>query len=325
MSGVRHDIFLSIVTVVRCDPARLEGLIRSVQGVTLGLVRDFELVLVDPGQVPDVWATIEQAVKRLPKLQAYLLPGATSDFDALVAGLERALGDAVVVMDLRTDDPEQLPALIQHLGAADVVYGQNEYAEKRPLLFELLARSFHVFYRAMNGVHLAKEAPFFRALDRQVVKFILEQPQPAVAYRMLPLLACFRRGEVRYQRAPLWQPERSIATSMDRALSLLVMTGVRPLRLAVGLSLFGAVANLLYSGYVFAVWLFKPDVAAGWVTLSLQLSGMFFLFSVVLLFMAEYLGTLIQATRLPRTGFVTRELTSPAFVEQDRLNVEKAH
>ena len=71
-------------------------------------------------------------------------------------------------------------------------------------------------------------------------------------------------------------------------MSLLVSTSQFPLRLVTVLSVFGALANLIYSIYVLSVAVFKPDVAAGWVSISLQQSGMFFLISVVLLVLGEY-------------------------------------
>lgn len=42
------------------------------------------------------------------------------------------------------------------------------------------------------------------------------------------------------------------------------------------LYLFGATANLLYSIYIMLIALFKHDIAPGWVSMSLQQSGMFF-------------------------------------------------
>ncbi len=61
------------------------------------------------------------------------------------------------------------------------------------------------------------------------------------------------------------------------------------MRMVTSLSLFGAVANVLYSIYVVGISLFKVDVEPGWVSLSLQQSGMFFLISLVLLVLGEYI------------------------------------
>ena len=59
------------------------------------------------------------------------------------------------------------------------------------------------------------------------------------------------------------------------------------MRLVTSLSLFGAIANVVYSIYVVSIGFFKTDVAPGWISLSLQQSGMFFLISLVLLVLGE--------------------------------------
>jgi hypothetical protein len=88
------------------------------------------------------------------------------------------------------------------------------------------------------------------------------------------------------------------------------------------LSLFGAVANLVYSVYVIAIAIAKQDVAPGWVTLSLQQSGMFLLISLVLLMLGEYI---IHMARLSNEGppyHVAQEFTSARMSRREKLNVE---
>jgi hypothetical protein len=87
---------------------------------------------------------------------------------------------------------------------------------------------------------------------------------------------------------------------------------------------FGAISNLLYSAYVICVAVLKRDVAPGWVTLSLQQSGMFFLISLVLLVLGEYI---LQMASLSTEGplyHVGQEFTSARMSRRERLNVEEA-
>lgn len=79
---------------------------------------------------------------------------------------------------------------------------------------------------------------------------------------------------------------------------------------------------MLYSVYVFCVYLFKADVAEGWTTLSLQLASMMLVFSVVLLFLSEYVIQIHSASP-PRSRryLVVRELRSPLSRRTQRLNV----
>lgn len=106
---------------------------------------------------------------------------------------------------------------------------------------------------------------------------------------------------------------------------MLLSVSTLPLRGASYAALLGGGLSALYSVYVFAVFLLKRDVAAGWTTLSLQLSGMMFVFSIVLLFISEYIIQ-IHAGAPPRSRrfLVLRELRSPLSRRTQRLNVVDA-
>ncbi|UUZ47159.1 hypothetical protein LP420_27140 [Massilia sp. B-10] len=97
-----------------------------------------------------------------------------------------------------------------------------------------------------------------------------------------------------------------------------------PMRLVTALSLFGLCANLLYSVYVVAVGLLRSDVAPGWISLSLQQSGMFFLISLVLLVLGEYILNMASLSNEGPPYHVGQELTSVRVTRREKLNVEEA-
>ena len=129
-------------------------------------------------------------------------------------------------------------------------------------------------------------------------------------------MACTPRPEA--TAAPL-----SLREGFGRALRLMVSTTQAPVRLATMLSLLGAVANLIYSGYVVAIALTKEDVAPGWVTLSLQQSGMFLLISLVLLLLSEYLLQLVRWVGGGPAYHVAQEFTSARLTRLEKLNIEE--
>ena len=117
---------------------------------------------------------------------------------------------------------------------------------------------------------------------------------------------------------------KHLGSSLDRGMQLLVSTTRAPMRLVTSLSLFGAVANILYSIYVVAVGLFKADVAPGWISLSLQQSGMFFLISLVLLVLGEYILNMASLSNEGPRYHVGQEFTSARMTRREKLNVEEA-
>ena len=96
------------------------------------------------------------------------------------------------------------------------------------------------------------------------------------------------------------------------------------MRLVTTLSLFGAVINLVYSVYVVAVAFIKTDVAPGWVSMSLQQSGMFCLISLVLLVLGEYILNMVSLQNEGPLYHVGQEFTSARMTRREKLNIEEA-
>ena len=95
------------------------------------------------------------------------------------------------------------------------------------------------------------------------------------------------------------------------------------MRLVTSISLFGALANLIYSIYVVAIFLTKADVAQGWVSMSLQQSGMFFLISLVLLVLGEYILHMASLSNEGPLYHVGQEFTSARITRREKLNIEE--
>ena len=125
-----------------------------------------------------------------------------------------------------------------------------------------------------------------------------------------------------YSSKPLARNTKKLGESIDRGMRILVSTTQAPMRLVTTLSLFGAAANLIYSVYVVAVGILKTDVAPGWVSMSLQQSGMFFLISLVLLVLGEYILHMASLSNEGPLYHVGQEFTSARMTRREKLNIE---
>ena len=282
--------FLSVVFVVRNQSEDIEKILSDAATVIAPIVGDYELIVVDNASHDDSILVLKNLTSEsgLANIQVYAL---TKEVDADTAswvGLENALGDFVAVIDPLADDIKFVPEMLnQAVSGADVVFAHNEQKPAQSLRYRAGYSIFHWLYNAFNGVHLAKEAPQYRILSKRVINFILQHPQPAMTYRHLPATAGFARAYLSYSATPKASRVKLLGDSLDRGIRLLVSTTRAPMRLVTSLSVFGAAANLLYCVYVIAIGILKTDVAPGWISLSLQQSGMFFLISLVLLVLGE--------------------------------------
>lgn len=73
--------------------------------------------------------------------------------------------------------------------------------------------------------------------------------------------------------------------------------------------------NLLYALYVVAIYLFKRNVAEGWTTMSLQMTGMFFFLFLILAVLCEYVGRILEETQARPLYVVASEKNSSVLLE----------
>lgn len=321
-----YQIFLSVVFIVRNHSNYIEKILSNAANQISGIVNDYEFIIVDNASDDDSLAVLKGFIKENghPNIQVYAL---TKEVDADTAswvGLENALGDFVVVIDPLMDDIDFLSEMLDKaVSGIDVVFAHNETKQSHNLVYWFACALFNLLYKLFNGIHLTKEAPQYRILSKRVINFILQHPHPVLTYRHLPASGGFLRVNLSYSAKRKGSHTKRLGESVDRGLRLLVSTTRAPMRIVTSLSLFGAVANLIYSIYVIAIGILRSDVAPGWISLSLQQSGMFFLTSLVLLVLGEYI---LHMTSLSNDGplyHIEQEFTSARMTRHEKLNIEE--
>lgn len=311
--------------MVRNADEALEAMLTLLGEQLADSVNDYEIIVVDNASEDDSLRTLKRLTGEggLPNIQVYGLTKKVPRDTASWMGLENALGDFVAVLDPRTDDASVLSQMLRMaMSGTDVVFASNGAPPKESTGYRMARRGFEYLYRAFTGVRISEEAPAFRVMNRKVVNYVLQHPQPAVSYRLLPATGGFVRSYVNYLGRPLVREKTSVWDGMDRGMQILVSTSRAPLRAVTMLSLFGAVANVIYACYVLVVGLVKQDVEPGWVSVSLQLSGMFFLISLVLLVLGEYILQMAALSNEAPDYHLGQEFTSSQIINRERLNVE---
>jgi polyisoprenyl-phosphate glycosyltransferase len=86
----------------------------------------------------------------------------------LTAGLDHALGDAVIVIDTDLQDPPELiPEFVRYWREGfDVVYGKRSVREGETWLKRVTAHYFYRFIRQVSKVQIPEDTGDFRLLSR---------------------------------------------------------------------------------------------------------------------------------------------------------------
>lgn len=319
---------LTVVTVINDDVVTSEIFGRFVS-ILEQVAMDFDFVLVANALGTDEALKIKTLVSSVPDTTAVFLGEHVHDDLARLVGIEHAVGDYVMFCDMASDNPDaMLPLLAELRIGYDLVIGEIPGARpsRRSFGTQFLFDTYARLYAAMTGTHLERKPTGLRVMSRAAALFLAGKPNaellvrarsigPGFPVTSVPLTAeaaVLKRGTVH-------------GHSWSKGVAMLLSASTLPLRGASYAALLGGAVSVLYSLYVFAVYLLKPNVAAGWTTISLQLAVMMFIFSIVLLFIGEYVIQIHSASP-PRSRryLVLRELRSSLSRRSMRLNIVNA-
>lgn len=326
MSTPQLSVLLTVVLVVQNDAERIPSIIRSTGEIASHLVSDYEIVVVDNGSTDATSEVLRGLTSQSGEanLQVYTLAGRVDDLTARWVGVENSLGDIVVCLDPRQGDLDQLSLLTsQAANGNDIVFTMRSFPKgRRSLPRTLLYRAFGVATKLSTGLDLDSYSTSLIAISRRVVNYLLQFPDPQIKFRNLPSTTGFKRTSIRIPLLSRNADTIKLRESLSRGIQLVTSSSESPLRLATTLSAVGAFLSLAYSVYVVLIWAFKEDVAPGWVSLSMLQSGMFFLISLVLLVLSEYVLEISRKANSGPAYFIADEFTSAKLTSKERLNVE---
>jgi glycosyltransferase involved in cell wall biosynthesis len=270
------------------------------------------LLLVDDGSTDGSVAWAKQAAGDDLRVRLVRLSRNFGHQLAITAGLDRADGDAVVIMDADLQDPpEVIPALLSKWREGfDVVYAVRRSRAGETWLKKILAASFYRLFHQLAKVKVPMNAGDFRLIDRDVVNAMRQVRELHRFMRGLTCWVGFRQAAVEYDRDvrhagvtkyPVW---KSIQLAVDAITSF----SASPLRWVMGMgwlvSLAGFVACV---GIVIAKMLHPEQNVAGWTSMIAAL----LLFSGVQLLaigvVGQYIGQIFEEVKKRPLYFVRED------------------
>jgi glycosyltransferase involved in cell wall biosynthesis len=162
-----------------------------------------ELVLVDDGSIDDSWAQIQALASEDASIRGVRLSRNYGKEAAIFAGLSRARGEHVLVMDADLQHPpEAIAPMLEAYRAqgVDVMNGVKRRRADEPALYRSLARAFNAIFTRLSGMDL-ENASDFKILSRPVVDSMLELHERGVFFRGLTHWVGFTHGTYEFDVA----------------------------------------------------------------------------------------------------------------------------
>lgn len=203
MDGTSDAPMVSIVSPVFNEEGTVLTFAERVVEVLEGAGESFEIVLVDDGSTDKSWQHIMELRGEDKRIRGISLSRQFGKESAIVAGLEVAEGDAVVIMDSDLQHPPALlPDLISRWRAgAEVVAGVKTDRTGQSIGGQVASRLFNRSFRRLTGVDLTN-ASDYRLLSRRAADALRSLPERTTFFRGTSTWIGFRREQVLFTVDP---------------------------------------------------------------------------------------------------------------------------
>jgi glycosyltransferase involved in cell wall biosynthesis len=307
---------MSFVIPAYNEAGNIAEVIARVHTEAMRLKLHHEILIVDDGSADATYDTAIAAAQDAP-VRVLRLSRNFGKEQAIMAGLGRASGAAVVVLDADMQEPLScLETMLRHYRAGfEMVYAVRADRKDEPRSKRAFTRIFYKMLSAGSQTRIPADARDFRLMDRRVVDALCALPERDRFMKGLYGWVGFRTIAV-----PITlEPRRSGTSKFGFArLFRLALTGLTsftdwPLRMWTGIGMVIACMSILYGLWItLRTIMFGVDVE-GWSTLvvAVCLLGGVQLISIGVL--GEYLSRVFMEVK-GRPGFIiAEEVASDAY------------
>ncbi len=194
---------ISVVIPLYNEGSQVRALLSDLSDALEQIGCRFEIILVDDGSSDDTWEQIKHEARLFPNLRAMRLSRNFGKELALCAGLERARGDAVVVMDGDGQHPPSLlPIMVQtwRTSGADIVQAVKVDRGRESATSKLGAFLFYLILNKLSGFEL-KGASDFKLMNRKVLDTWLAMRERNVFFRGMTAWMGFNVAQIPFDVA----------------------------------------------------------------------------------------------------------------------------
>jgi dolichol-phosphate mannosyltransferase len=312
---------LSLVIPIYNEQAVIPELDSRLKTVFAGfedLLESWEVIFINDGSKDDSLSQLRQMVEAEPRYRVISFARNFGHQMAITAGIDRAEGEAVVVMDADLQDPPEVVREMITLWRAgyDVVYGVRRKRAGETLFKKVTAAAFYRLLRAMlGGISIPADAGDFRLMSRPVVLAMRALKERHRFVRGMVAWVGFRQTAAYYDRGARFAGETKypIRKMVHFAIDGITSFSIVPLRFATWLGLLAGVMAVATALWALYIKLFVSGAVQGWTTIiiivALGASAQLLMIGVL----GEYVGRIYEEVKRRPLYVVAEELNFGRF------------
>lgn len=258
----------SLVIPIYNEEAVLPMLLRRLDALLDALDAPAEAVFVDDGS-RDAGPIVLEAKARADKRYRFIKLSRNFGHQiAITTGMERASGQAVVVMDADLQDPPEvvLDMIAKWRQGYEIVYAERLSRASESRFKRVTADLFYRLLGKLSDVEIPRNVGDFRLVDRKALDCFLAMPERERFVRGMFAWIGFRQAVVQFHRPAraAGETKYSLAKMVRLAANGVVSFSDAPLRVALWAGLTISSLAILYGLWVIAMWAMNANLARGW-------------------------------------------------------------
>lgn len=315
----------SVVIPVFNEVEVLETLYSRMISVLNGLNSPWEMILIDDGSKDGSSEILRTLSERDPRIRVIFFSRNFGHQIAVTAGMDHALGDAVIVIDADLQDPpEVIPELLEKWKEGnEVVFAVRQEREGETWFKKTTASLFYRLIYKITDVKIPLDTGDFRLYDRKVVNVMKSMHEKHRFLRGMSSWVGYRQVGVPYNRARRFAGTTKYPFKKMIKLAWNAITGFSyvPLQIAMVLGFLVAFLSIIMIPIVIIIRLSSGSELLGQAT---TLISTLFLGGVQLIclgILGEYIGRIYDEVK-NRPLYVAADVTKSVY-DSDFENPQK--
>ncbi len=302
---------ISVVIPIYGCRAALPELHRRLTESVSSLTNDYELILVNDNCPQNSWEVIEEISKSDSHVKGIELSRNFGQMKAILAGLDYANGDWIVVMDCDLQDrPEEIPRLYEKAQEGyDAVFARRAERQDNPVKV-FLANMFYKVHQFATDGNYDGAVCNFSIVKSDVIKSYCRMREQHRGYVMYIRWLGYRCTTIDVEHNDRYEGKSSYSLKkrINMALELLTSQSDKVLRLFASLGfIMSLVAFFVIIGLV--IYHYTADVSVGWTSMIATTVLMGGLIIMVVGIVGIYVGNIFMQTK-DRPLYIVRQITN---------------
>lgn len=234
---------------------------------------NYELLFIDDGSTDNTKKILSSLNKKNPKIKTISFSKNFGHQAAIIAGLQYAKGDAVIMMDADMQHPpEVIPKMIEKWEQGYEIINTIRKKGKENIFKRITSAGFYKTMNIISKTKMPVGAADFRLMDRKVVDAFKNIEETNLFVRGMINWVGFKKTYISYKPNKRYAGKTKYSLKKMTALAFDGITSfsTAPLKIATMLGLIVSAFSFLYFLYAIYIRLFTTQALTGWTSVIMS-------------------------------------------------------